>query len=112
MNIFLVNKEFEVSLSTTLFCLHDGDVVWVKKDYSDKQYIYRVDYNIKDFDNKMKYHEMMVPINLNYDIYIRSNFKRKPIKEAVTEGYVSDITIQYNRDEKIDELWKNLEVEI
>lgn len=111
MNIFLVNKEFKVSLSTTSFCLHDGDIVFVKKDSTDKPYIYRIGYHIKDIiGDEIKYHEMMVPINLNQDIL--SNFKRKPIKEAVTEGYMSDITIQYNRDEKIDELWKNLEVEI
>lgn len=112
MNIFLVNKEFAVSLSTTSLYLNDGDIVWIKKDPQDKQYIYRVGYNIKDFGNGIKYYEMMVPFNLNYDIYVQSNFKRKSIKEAVTEGYMSDITTQYNRDKNIDVVWKSLEAEI
>jgi hypothetical protein len=110
MEVFLVNKEFAVSLSTTRFYLNVGDLAWVKKDSSGCCYIYKVGYHIADFDKKIKYHEFMIPINLNYKVCLEST--RKDIKEAINDGYMSDITIQYNRNVKINELWKGLEVEI
>lgn len=111
MNVFLVNREFAVSLSTTKFYLSAGDLAWVKKDSSGCCYIYKVGYYTKD-----TYHELMVPLNLNYKITIDSSYiphtRLRYIKQAVNEGYMTDITIQYNRDAKINELWKSLEVEI
>lgn len=69
------------------------------------------------------YYEIMIPINLNYEICLESTRKGSPslirntgsqvdIKEAIKEEYMIDITTQYIRDVKINELWKSLEVEI
>lgn len=109
MEVFLVNREFAVSLSTTKFYLSPGDLAWVKEDSSGCCYVYKVGYYMKD-----TYHELMVPLNLNYRITIDSSYvtRLRYIKQAVNEGYMTDITIQYNRDKILNELWKGLEVEI
>lgn len=109
MEVFLVNKEFAVSLSTTKFYLSPGDLAWIKIDSSGCWYIYKIGYYMKD-----TYHELMVPLNLNYRITIDSSYvtRLRYIKQAVNEGHMTDITIQYNRDKILNELWKGLEVEI
>ena len=87
MQIFLVNKEFGVSLSTTTFCLHEGDLVWV--DERRNKYIYRIESNIKDFDGEYRKYLCMVPVNLNEEIWCYKSLKRKKIDLAIEEGYFS-----------------------
>ncbi len=112
MQVFLVNKEFGVLLSSAIvrFSLHDGDLVWI--DERRNKYIYKIESNIKDFDGQYKKYICMIPVNLNGEIWCFKSLKSKKIDLAIEEGYITDITTQYNRDLKINELWKSLEPEI
>ena len=98
MKVFLVKKEFAVNLSTTTFCLHEGDIAYSKNDSKGVPYFYMVEYNCKNFDGKESRHKFNIPLNLNESVWIHKIFKRKKIKDILSEGYIEDITAQYNRE--------------
>lgn len=99
MRVFLVKKEFGVYLSTTNFCLHEGDIAYSKG--NDKPYFYMVEYSIKGFDGIQSRYKFNIPINLNESIWCYKTHKRKKIQEILSENYIEDITSQYNRDEAL-----------
>lgn len=118
MKVFSVNKEFGVGFSSTTFYLQEGDLVWVNSK-NGNDYIYRVETTLKDFNGKESKYNFNVPINLSIQA---DGFNRAEaflpssrychVEDLIQSFYITDITIQYNRDVKINELWKNLKVGI
>jgi hypothetical protein len=60
-----------------------------------------VEYNIKGFDGKKSRHKFNLAINLNESVWCYKSLKRKKIQEIILENYIEDVTIQYNREEKL-----------
>ena len=109
MEVFLVNREFGVGFASTTFCLHEGDLVWVDSK-NGNDYIFRVECTLKDFSGKESKYNFNVPVNLNRMFLPSSRYCH--VEDLIKSFYITDVTIQYNRDAKINELWKSLEVEI
>ncbi len=110
MKIFAVNKEFGLSLPTTTFYLHEGDIVWIDEigvglgDYI--SYIVGVEYQFSEFNGNPSGRKIFKPKNRCVSAWCDKTLKIKNIQNLIDEKFIHDITTVYERDKKLEK-WIN-----
>lgn len=101
MKIFTVNKEFGVWISSSTFYLHKGDIVWVND--TTISYIEKVEYQFPEFNGNPSGRKIFyLEKGRNTTVWCDKTLKIKSVQNLIDEKFIHDITISYERDEKLE----------
>jgi hypothetical protein len=111
MKIFLVNQVIDI-LTFTAFRVYPGDILWIEEESSNHIY-----HDISSFVKMIEYssHSMKEgDVSERLKINIKNKASKMRFRDRYFEfhslvnevnDFIIDITVQYNREEKINTLW-------
>jgi hypothetical protein len=105
MRVFSVNKEFGVGLSNCTFQVHNGDFIWVDDIYilnnvGLRNHITMIEYSYPEFNGNPP-GRAKIHIKHSGYFYPKNSVRIKCIEDLIEENWITDITKQYNRSEKL-----------